>query len=39
LPAVRLYQTQERFQATVLFNKASSFPLAVLVITLVALLG
>lgn len=37
LPAVRLYQTQERSQATVLFNKASYFPLTVLVITLVAL--
>ncbi|MEJ2070088.1 MAG: UbiA family prenyltransferase [Syntrophobacterales bacterium] len=39
IPAFRLYRTQERSQATVLFNKASYFPLAVLMITLVALLG
>jgi 4-hydroxybenzoate polyprenyltransferase len=39
IPAVRLYRTRERSQATVLFNKASYFPLAVLLITLVALLG
>jgi hypothetical protein len=39
VPTVRLCQTGERSQATVLFNKASYFPLAVLLITVVALLG
>jgi 4-hydroxybenzoate polyprenyltransferase len=39
MPAVRLYRSRERSQAMALFNKASYFPLAVLVITLVALLG
>lgn len=38
IPAVRLYRSRERSQAMALFNKASYFPLAVLVITLVALL-
>ncbi len=39
IPAARLYRTQERFQATVLFNQASYFPLTLLLITLAALLG
>uniref|UniRef100_A0A7C3UZU3 Ubiquinone biosynthesis protein UbiA n=1 Tax=Desulfobacca acetoxidans TaxID=60893 RepID=A0A7C3UZU3_9BACT len=38
LPAVRLCLTQERSQATGLFNRASYFPLAILLVTLVALL-
>jgi 4-hydroxybenzoate polyprenyltransferase len=38
-PAIRLAQTRQRSQATALFNKASYFPLAVLLITVVALLG
>ncbi len=38
-PAIRLSQTRERSQATALFNKASYFPLAVFLITVVALLG
>jgi 4-hydroxybenzoate polyprenyltransferase len=36
-PAVRLCRTRERSQATMLFNRASYFPLAVLLITVVAL--
>lgn len=36
-PAVRLCRTRERSQATMLFNQASYFPLAVLVITVAAL--
>ncbi|MFW6113117.1 MAG: hypothetical protein ACOC8G_02225 [Thermodesulfobacteriota bacterium] len=39
LPAARLYWTRERPQATVLFNRASYFPLTLLLITLAALLG
>lgn len=39
IPAVRLCRTQERSKATGLFNKASYFPLAVLLITFVALFG
>jgi 4-hydroxybenzoate polyprenyltransferase len=39
IPAVRLCRTQERSKATGLFNKASYFPLAVLLITIVALFG
>jgi 4-hydroxybenzoate polyprenyltransferase len=39
IPAVRLYRGRERFQATVLFNKASYFPLTFLLITLTALVG
>jgi 4-hydroxybenzoate polyprenyltransferase len=37
IPAVRLCQTRERSRATMLFNRASYFPLAVLVITVLAL--
>jgi len=37
IPAVRLCQTRERSQATMLFNQASYFPAAVLVITVLAL--
>jgi len=39
IPAARLYRTRERSQATVLFNRASYFPLTLLLITLAALLG
>ena len=39
IPAVHLCQNRERSQATVLFNKASYFPSAVLLITVLALLG
>lgn len=37
-PALRLYQTQARSQAAVLFNQASHYPLAMLVLVLVQLL-
>ena len=39
LPAWRLYQTQERSRATALFNFASYYPLAILLLTLLAFLG
>ena len=39
IPAARLYRTREGSQAMVLFNKASYFPLTLLLITLAALLG
>lgn len=39
IPAVRLWQTKERHRATILFNRASYFPLAILLITVAALLG
>jgi 4-hydroxybenzoate polyprenyltransferase len=39
LPALRLYQTKERSRATVLFNYASYYPLAIFLLTVLALLG
>jgi len=39
IPAVRLCQTQDRSQATMLFNKASYFPLALLLLTVFSGLG
>jgi 4-hydroxybenzoate polyprenyltransferase len=39
IPALRLCQTRERSQATALFNRASYFPVAILVITVLALLA
>jgi len=39
MPAVRLCRTREISQATVLFNKASWFPVAVFLVTLAAVLG
>ncbi len=38
IPAFRLYLTQTRLQTSVLFNKASYYPLAVLVIVLISLM-
>jgi 4-hydroxybenzoate polyprenyltransferase len=37
IPAFRLYQTQERSRATVLFNYASHYPLVILLLTVLAL--
>jgi 4-hydroxybenzoate polyprenyltransferase len=39
LPALRLYQTKERSRATVLFNYASYYPLAIFLLTVLGLLG
>jgi 4-hydroxybenzoate polyprenyltransferase len=39
IPALRLYQTEERSRATVLFNYASYYPLAIFLLTVLALLG
>jgi 4-hydroxybenzoate polyprenyltransferase len=38
IPALRLYQSQERSRATALFNYASYYPLVILLLTLLALL-
>jgi len=38
IPAFRLYRTKTRLQALVLFNMASYYPLAVLVIVLISLM-
>lgn len=39
IPALRLYQTKERSRATVLFNYASYYPLAIFLLTVLGLLG
>jgi 4-hydroxybenzoate polyprenyltransferase len=39
LPALRLYQTKDKAQAAALFNRASYYPLAILSLALVNLIG
>jgi 4-hydroxybenzoate polyprenyltransferase len=38
LPALKLFKTRERSQAMLLFNKASYYPLALLLIVLVKIM-